>query len=67
MRGYYQGRYRDKHKVEAQVELRPARVETARCGGVGCAGTVFDKFSSMRFDHICPTSGWDIAGSSRRT
>ena len=22
MRGYYEGRYRDKHKIEGQVELR---------------------------------------------
>ena len=57
MRGYYQGRYRDKHKVEAQVELR--QHVWKRHGVVAWvgAGTVFDKFSSMRFDHILPNFG----------
>lgn len=57
MRGYYEGRYRDKHKVEAQVELRQhvwkRHGVTAWIG----AGTVFGKFSSMRLAHVLPNFG----------
>ena len=57
MRGYYEGRYRDKHKMEAQIELRQ---HIWKRNGVVLwlgAGTVFDKFSSMRSDRILPNCG----------
>ena len=57
MRGYYEGRYRDKHKVEAQVELRQ---HVWRRHGVVVwvgAGTVFSKFSQMRMAHVLPNCG----------
>ena len=57
MRGYYEGRYRDKHKVEAQLELRQ---HVWRRNGVVAwvgAGTVFPKFSQLRADRILPNYG----------
>ena len=57
MRGYYEGRYRDKHKIEAQVELRQhVWKRNSVVAWVG-AGTVFNKFSSMRVAHILPNFG----------
>ena len=58
MRGYYKGRYRDKHKMEAQVELRQhvwKRNGVVVWAGVG---TVFDKFSSIHFDRLLPNWGF---------
>ncbi|MGM9705010.1 MAG: BamA/TamA family outer membrane protein [Prevotella sp.] len=57
MRGYYEGRYRDKHKIEAQVELRQ---HVWRRNGIvlwAGAGTVFDKFSSIEAHKILPNVG----------
>ena len=57
MRGYYEGRYRDKHKIEAQVELRQhVWKRNSVVAWVG-AGTVFNKFSSMRMGHVLPNIG----------
>ena len=57
MRGYYEGRYRDKHKIEAQAELRQhIWKRNSLVAWVG-AGTVFDKFSSMRASHVLPNFG----------
>ena len=57
MRGYYEGRYRDKCKVESQVELRQ---HVWKRNGITLwvgAGTVFDKFSSLRAKHVLPNYG----------
>lgn len=57
MRGYYEGRYRDKHKVETQIELRQ---HVWRRNGIvlwAGAGTVFPKFSEMRMNHVLPNYG----------
>lgn len=57
MRGYYEGRYRDKHKIELQAELRQ---HIWRRNGIALwagAGTVFDKFSSLRARKILPNVG----------
>ena len=57
MRGYYEGRYRDKHKMEAQIELRQhVWKRNGVVAWVG-AGTVFNKFSALRADHILPNYG----------
>lgn len=57
MRGYYEGRYRDKHKIEAQVELRQhVWKRNSVVAWIG-AGTVFNKFSSMRMGHVLPNFG----------
>ncbi len=58
MRGYYKGRYRDKHKMEAQVELRQhiwKRNGVVVWAGVG---TVFGKFSAIHFDRLLPNWGF---------
>lgn len=57
MRGYYEGRYRDKHKVEMQLELRQ---HVWRRNGITVwagAGTVFGDFSSLRAGRILPNAG----------
>lgn len=57
MRGYYQGRYRDNHKVEAQVELRQ---HIWRRNGIAVwagAGTVFPKFTKLKMSHMLPNFG----------
>lgn len=57
MRGYYEGRYRDKHKIEAQMELRQ---HVWKRNGIAVwvgAGTVFDKFRSIRSDRLLPNYG----------
>lgn len=57
MRGYYEGRYRDKHSLEATVELRQhvwKRNGIVVWAGVG---TVFPKFSAMRSRQILPNAG----------
>lgn len=57
MRGYYEGRYRDKNKIETQIELRQ---HIWRRNGIvlwAGAGTVFSKFSEMRMSHVLPNYG----------
>lgn len=57
MRGYYEGRYRDKHKIEMQVELRQhlwGRNSMVIWAG---AGTVFNKFSAIQADRLLPNFG----------
>lgn len=57
MRGYYQGRYRDNHKIETQVELRQ---HVWKRNGVvlwAGAGTIFPKFSKIQLKHILPNMG----------
>ena len=57
MRGYYEGRYREKHKMEAQVELRQHIWKRNSLTTWVGAGTVFHKFSEMRSRHILPNFG----------
>ena len=57
MRGYYEGRYRDKCAITACVELRQ---HIWRRNGVVAwigAGTVFDRFESMRWRKVLPNYG----------
>ena len=57
MRGYYEGRYRDKHKIEAQVELRQHIWKRNSLTAWIGAGTVFNKFSNLRSKRILPNYG----------
>lgn len=57
MRGYYEGRYRDKHKMEAQIELRQHVWRRNGLVAWAGAGTVFPKFGAMRAKHILPNAG----------
>ena len=57
MRGYYEGRYRDKHSLEGTVELRQ---HVWKRNGIVVwvgAGTVFPKFSALRSRQILPNAG----------
>lgn len=57
MRGYYEGRYRDKHSLEATVELRQ---HVWKRNGIVMwvgAGTIFPKFSALRSKQILPNAG----------
>lgn len=57
MRGYFEGRYRDKNKLESQVELRQhvwRRNSITVWTGVG---TVFNKFREISVSHLLPNFG----------
>lgn len=57
MRGYYEGRYRDKHSLEATVELRQHVWKRNGIVVWAGAGTVFPKFSGLRSRQILPNAG----------
>lgn len=57
MRGYYEGRYRDKHSLEATVELRQHVWKRNSIVVWAGAGTVFPKFSELRSNRILPNVG----------
>lgn len=57
MRGYYEGRYRDKHSLEATVELRQHVWKRNGIVVWAGAGTVFPKFSELRSNRILPNVG----------
>lgn len=57
MRGYYEGRYRDKHKIEGQIELRQ---HVWKRNGVVTwlgAGNIFNKFSALKIKRTLPNYG----------
>lgn len=57
MRGYYEGRYRDKCEMDFTVELRQ---HVWRRNGIVLwvgAGTVFPRFSAFKWNHILPNFG----------
>lgn len=57
MRGYYEGRYRDKNKLETTIELRQhVWKRNGIVAWIGC-GTVFPKFSSLSFKRLLPNYG----------
>ena len=57
MRGYFEGRYRDKSEIDMTLELRQHIYH--RNGAVVWvgAGTVFPNFSAIKFKHILPNYG----------
>ena len=58
MRGYYEGRYRDKCAMDAQLELRQ---HVWKRNGVAVwvgAGTIFPNFSELEARHILPNYGF---------
>ncbi len=57
MRGYYEGRYRDKNIMEMQIELRQ---HVWKRNGVAVwigGGQIFPEFSALRWKHILPCAG----------
>lgn len=66
MRGYYEGRYRDKCAMDAQIGLRQhvwRRNGVAVWAGVG---TIFPKFSSLRLNIYSPIMTSVIGGNLKR-
>lgn len=57
MRGYYEGRYRDRNLIQAQAEVRQHIYK--RSGAVVWvgAGNVFSKFGDFEFSHTLPNFG----------
>ncbi|MDE6394263.1 MAG: hypothetical protein K2K77_02875, partial [Duncaniella sp.] len=57
MRGYFEGRYRDKYMVAVQAELRQhVWRRNSLVAWVG-AGTVFRRFNDITFSHLLPNWG----------
>ncbi len=57
MRGYFEGRYRDKNEIDACIELRQ---HIWRRNGVVAwigAGSIFPRFSDIRLSHVLPNYG----------
>lgn len=57
MRGYFEGRYRDKSAIDVCLELRQ---HVWRRNGIALwvgAGTVFPKFSALRWNQVLPNYG----------
>lgn len=57
MRGYYQGRYRDKKMIDSQVELRQHVYKRSGVVVWAGAGNVFSKFSTFHLCQTLPTYG----------
>lgn len=58
MRGYYEGRYRDKHKLECTVELRQHVWKRNGLVVWAGAGTVFPKFGDITMRSVLPNVGF---------
>jgi len=57
MRGYFEGRYRDKSEIDACLELRQ---HVWRRNGIALwvgAGTIFPELSALRWGHVLPNYG----------
>lgn len=57
MRGYYEGRFRDKNEMDFTIELRQ---HVWRRNGIALwvgAGTIFPRFAEMRLRHVLPNFG----------
>lgn len=66
MRGYYEGRYRDRNLMEVQLELRQHiwwRLGVAVFGG---AANVFDYFDDINWRHTLPNYGLGIRYEFKR-
>lgn len=57
MRGYYEGRYRDRNLVEGQVELRQHIKGRSGVALWLAAANAFPDFDSMRWKHTLPNAG----------
>ena len=60
MRGYYLGRYRDKHLLAGQVEYRMLPFSFAKRWGASlffAAGEVFNSDNNFQFKNLLPTGG----------
>lgn len=57
MRGYYEGRYRDKCSITVCAELRQHIWKRHGVVLWAGAGTIFDRFSSLRWHKVLPNGG----------
>lgn len=57
MRGYYEGRFRDKSLIQFQVELRQHLYKRSGLAVWAGAGNVFKQISAFDFDHTLPAFG----------
>lgn len=57
MRGYYEGRYRDKNLLEGQVELRQFIKGRSGIAVWMAAAEIFPRFDQMSWKHILPNAG----------
>lgn len=57
MRGYFEGRYRDKSEIDCCVELRQHIWHRNGIVIWGGAGTIFPKFSALRWRKVLPNYG----------
>lgn len=57
MRGYYDGRYRDRNKLEGQIELRQHVWKRNGLAAWVGAGTVFHDFEDIRMRKVLPNYG----------
>ncbi len=57
MRGYYQGRYRDKNLISAQLELRQNIYKGHGIAVWGGAGNMFNSFEKFNIKQTLPTYG----------
>jgi hypothetical protein len=57
MRGYYEGRYRDKSEFDVCVELRQHIWHRNSAVVWGGFGSIFDKFSNITLSHLLPNYG----------
>lgn len=57
MRGYYEGRYRDKNIIEGQVELRQHLRKRFGMAVFAGASNVFPDFKNIYFSQILPNAG----------
>lgn len=58
MRGYYNGRYRDKKLIDAQVELRQHIYKRSGMAVWVGGGNVFSEFDKLRIKETLPTVGF---------
>ena len=57
IRGYYEGRYRDRGEMDAVVELRQNVWRRNGIGVWGGVGTVFHRFDEIRWNRLLPSWG----------
>lgn len=57
MRGYYEGRYRDKCASDMAVELRQHIYRRSGIAVWGGVGSIYHKLSDIRFDRLLPEYG----------
>lgn len=57
MRGYYEGRYRDRNMLSAQMEIRQRVYKSHSVAIFGGAGNIFHSFSSFNIKQTLPTYG----------